>query len=108
MTTLMKERLLEELAAAEAELAEVKAELAEKPDMGPGTGSTGAALWEMNLARRNRLEMRIRELHQALERVRQGTYGRCLVCGAEIDPERLEIVPTATMCADCARRGRHL
>jgi RNA polymerase-binding transcription factor DksA len=30
-------------------------------------------------------------------------YGRCERCGSPIDPERLEILPATTLCADCAR-----
>ncbi len=110
MSTVMiptHERLSEELAAAEAELTEVQVELAEKPDLGPGTGSTGAMTWEMNLARRERIEAQIKMLRQALERTQAGVYGRCQVCGNEIDPERLEILPTATTCANCARKTRY-
>lgn len=98
--------LLAELAEAERDLAEVMAQLAEKPDLGPGTGSTGAALWEMALARREHIETQIKALRLALDRAEKGTYGRCQVCGAEIDPERLEIVLTATTCVSCARRAR--
>ncbi|MFQ5854686.1 MAG: TraR/DksA C4-type zinc finger protein [Anaerolineae bacterium] len=35
--------------------------------------------------------------------MREGTYGRCDRCGAQIDPERLEILPATTLCAACAR-----
>lgn len=101
-----RERLIEELAIAEADLAEVNEQLAEKPDLGPGTGSTGAMNWEMALARKEYIETQIRSLRQALERAQVGTYGRCQNCGKEIEPERLEILPSATTCADCAHKTR--
>ncbi len=54
-----------------------------------------------------RSEMRRRELRrvdEALDRLAGGTYGICDDCDAEIAEERLEILPFATRCVDCARR----
>ena len=47
----------------------------------------------------------IQEIHQirkALKRISEGTYGICAQCGEEIDPKRLEALPTATRCISCA------
>lgn len=41
-------------------------------------------------------------LEQALERLEQGDYGRCEVCGETIPPERLEVRPAARTCVSCA------
>lgn len=106
ITPTPRERILEELETAEADLAKVIAQLEEKPELGPGTGSTGAMTWELALARKERIEEQLKSLRSALDRAQNGAYGRCQVCGAEIDPERLEILPTTTTCADCARKGR--
>ena len=40
-------------------------------------------------------------LDQALERIRNGTYGICSICGGEIGRERMEAVPHATECIRC-------
>jgi DnaK suppressor protein len=40
----------------------------------------------------------------ALQRVQDGTYGRCESCGRPIAPERLAARPTATRCVACAGR----
>jgi len=40
----------------------------------------------------------------ALARLDDGTYGRCQQCGTEIEPERLEALPWATLCIDDKRR----
>ncbi len=45
------------------------------------------------------------EITDALMRIERGEYGRCTACGREIELERLEAVPTATLCADDARRA---
>ncbi len=39
----------------------------------------------------------------ALDRIEQGTYGTCEVCGRPIPRERLDAVPYATLCIDHAR-----
>ncbi len=41
-------------------------------------------------------------LDRAEARLRDGTYGSCLVCGAPIAPPRLEALPAAETCIDCA------
>jgi len=40
----------------------------------------------------------------ALERLDAGSYGRCESCGREIEPDRLEAIPYATLCIECKRR----
>jgi RNA polymerase-binding transcription factor len=39
----------------------------------------------------------------ALEKIRQGNYGRCDTCGQSIKVDRLQAVPYATECIRCAR-----
>lgn len=41
-------------------------------------------------------------LDQALERLEQGDYGQCEVCGEAIPVERLEVRPAARTCVRCA------
>jgi RNA polymerase-binding protein DksA len=48
----------------------------------------------------------LREIDAALERIDEGTYGICQACGKAIEPERLEHLPWATLCAEDARRSR--
>lgn len=40
----------------------------------------------------------------ALRRIDEGTYGNCERCGSQIEPERLEALPWATLCIDDKRR----
>jgi len=44
----------------------------------------------------------IGEYQNAIRRIDQGRYGTCEACGFAIERERLEIVPQATLCAECA------
>lgn len=100
--TLIEEQLKADLREAEKKQQKIDKQLDERPDFGLGTGNTGSQTWEMNLARRDRLAAEIESLQKALHRVRTGTYEQCENCGRRIDPERLEILPTTTLCANCA------
>jgi DnaK suppressor protein len=44
------------------------------------------------------------DIAAALERVRQGSYGTCEECGAEIPEPRLRALPYTRYCVDCARK----
>ena len=46
------------------------------------------------------------EVEAALQRVAEGTYGTCEVCGRPIDPARLEARPTARTCVEHAPAAR--
>lgn len=43
------------------------------------------------------------EIDAALKRIDDGTYGTCANCGKQVLVERLEALPWATLCIDCAR-----
>ena len=40
-------------------------------------------------------------ISNALNRLDQGTYGRCIFCGRRIEPEVLAHTPWATECLEC-------
>jgi DnaK suppressor protein len=40
----------------------------------------------------------------ALRRIREGTFGECIACGAEINPKRLEAVPWTRHCIECQEK----
>jgi DnaK suppressor protein len=42
----------------------------------------------------------LRQVRAALDRIANGTYGRCLVDDAPIDPKRLEAVPWTPYCRE--------
>ncbi len=41
-------------------------------------------------------------VENALSRVENGTYGECEVCGEQIEEQRLEALPYATLCMEHA------
>ena len=57
------------------------------------------ALRKQNLHRMNQID-------QALERIERGDYGKCNLCGREIDLERLETQPEADTCLECSKEAR--
>jgi DnaK suppressor protein len=101
----VRERLGIELAEAERELQELEKQMQQGTEFDLDEDGAATYSWEMALARRDRVTARIEALQGALTRVDAGTYGRCERCGAQIDPERLEILPTTSLCAACARAG---
>jgi DnaK suppressor protein len=48
------------------------------------------------------VEVQRRRVRDALSRIDEGRYGRCEVCGREIDDERLEARPEAVTCREHA------
>jgi DnaK suppressor protein len=48
-------------------------------------------------------EQILEEIDDALERIEQGTFGRCEECGQEIAKERLDAVPYTRYCTQHAR-----
>lgn len=46
----------------------------------------------------------LRQVHQALNRVKDGSYGECVHCGNEIGPKRLEALPWTPYCINCQEK----
>ena len=55
------------------------------------------------LGRANQQELRL--LNDALKRIADGTYGICAKCGEDISQARLDAVPYALICRDCAAQN---
>ncbi len=47
------------------------------------------------------------QIDSALERIDQGNYGTCRICGKPIPEERLEALPYADLCIDDQRKLEH-
>lgn len=56
---------------------------------------------EANKAIVNELEVRLKNVKDALQRIEDGTYGKCAECNGEIDPARLDANPASTTCTNC-------
>ena len=93
-----------------AERDRLRAELAEgivAPD--PMTyGSQAAAATQVfeqqrDLALREKNQQHLAAVEAAIQRLDDGTYGRCLRCGEPIASERLAALPWAAHCIGCQR-----
>lgn len=46
----------------------------------------------------------VQKIRHAEAKVDEGTYGACEACGKEIDSKRLELLPQARLCIECAKK----
>lgn len=51
-------------------------------------------------------EQELARIEAALQRIADGEYGYCVVCGEEIDERRLDLDPSLPSCIECARQSR--
>ena len=58
---------------------------------------------QRDLALRDRSRLELSRVEAALRSIDDGTYGSCTNCGNPIGAERLEAIPWAPTCIDCAR-----
>jgi DnaK suppressor protein len=83
--------------------------LEETGDLAIGAGdhladsATETFMRELDGGLEENAEHLLSEIDAALGRIEEGTFGLCAVCGAQIDEERLEAVPYATLCIDDKR-----
>jgi DnaK suppressor protein len=100
----------EVLEARRRELAEELARLTKPPEPGTnlsfgkriGEGTTQAVERISSTAAARSIAASLAAVDRALEKVDEGTYGQCDNCGRLIPEERLEAVPWAAYCVECA------
>jgi DnaK suppressor protein len=100
-------------AALLAERARLRDELGE-PIQSPGQmtyGSQAAAATfvfeqQRDLALRDHEKHQLAQVDAALAALDGGTYGTCRSCGNPIAPARLEAIPWAQLCIECAGKAR--
>lgn len=49
------------------------------------------------------LKNRLREINQALQKIKKGTYGKCESCQKEIEKRKLEANPATRKCIHCEK-----
>src|SRR3989442_15303584 len=75
-------------------------------------GWTGDLVDQANADTEAELQIRLHQtdgrllgaIEEALDRMRQGTYGVCVVCKQPISKARLEAVPWTHVCRECKER----
>jgi DnaK suppressor protein len=78
---------------------------AEEPHADPFDRIEATESRELDLLSRERLTERLDRILDALNRLRDGSYGTCSECGDAIAPRRLRAIPEATMCVRCQERA---
>ena len=106
-----KRRLREEVERTEDEIARLKSFLESELEPARGGEDGDAADVASDIYEREKalalirtLTDKIHALEHALELVDEGKYGICEMCGEQIAPARLEIVPEATLCVKCQEK----
>ena len=54
------------------------------------------------------LEIRLRNVNSALEKIKTDKYGICEKCDEKISSERLEVSPEAKLCIDCKKSLKNI
>tara|TARA_R110002096_G_scaffold424053_2_gene631698 strand:+ start:589 stop:924 length:336 start_codon:yes stop_codon:yes gene_type:complete len=101
----LEELIVEELDRIRTESKGSEAEReAISPDVSIGRLSRLDAMQMQEVAKEadRRREDRLAHLEMALEKLDNGTYGRCDGCEKDIEFERLKVAPEATRCSSCA------
>ncbi|MDO8498739.1 MAG: TraR/DksA C4-type zinc finger protein [bacterium] len=69
----------------------------------PGTESWKADVHARAVAVKNDLVSLSKKITTSLMSLRNGTYGKCEKCGAQIEVERLKAMPSAGLCVTCSK-----
>ncbi|KAB3535269.1 conjugal transfer protein TraR [Alkaliphilus pronyensis] len=72
-------------------------------DNHPADLGTEMFMAEMQGNLENHERYHLTEIDRALNKIEEGTYGDCNICGKAIPEERLEILPEANICMDCGK-----
>ena len=52
------------------------------------------------------LEKERKEILNTLAKISSGIYGKCEKCSSAINPARLEVMPIAALCMNCAQQNK--
>ena len=70
-----------------------------------GDGTTEAVERLSTTATARSITRSIEDIDRALIKIDDGTYGKCDACGTDIGVARLDALPAASRCVECAARG---
>lgn len=112
MVNALKERLVAEKESIEKELTSFAKEdtasegnwdtkFPKREDADKDEVADDAQEYDNMISVEHSLELKLKEVNVALEKIDQGNYGLCEKCGKEIEAERLDAMPAARLCMDC-------
>lgn len=106
-TKVYEEKLKKEKADIEVELKKIP----EVPNLGDDIEgevfeeeTDEAEEYVTDLGVKDSLKKRLQEINAALEKIGQGTYGKCKQCGGMISEDILNANPEARFCKDCKQQ----
>ncbi len=107
----VRRQLTDDVERLTGELVEVEGDLAGMiENSGEGAGNDQADVGSASFERdqemvivNNARDMLVQSQH-ALERIADGSYGQCEICGNPIGKNRLMAFPRATLCLSCKQR----
>jgi RNA polymerase-binding transcription factor DksA len=73
-------------------------------DQHPADAGTETQYREQSLSLLEQIEAEMNDIEHALQKLADGTYGKCDVCGEAIGDERQKELPATALCIDHARQ----
>ena len=110
--TQQQTKLEEEITRLQQQIQKLKAD---DPFADPDYASDNAAVdtdvreqdyHAINEAQSKELQRRHKEVQNAINKIKKGSYGFCQKCGNDIPMPRLELVPEALYCVKCENEMR--
>ena len=106
MVTDIAQVLAEKRAQLEGQLAELSRPVGEHGEIAfgkrVGEGTSQAVDRLSAVSAHDKLQVLLAEVERAQQKIEEGSYGTCDVCGKPIGPDRLEVRQWATRCVDDA------
>ncbi len=98
-----RDRLVSEVEAIDREGHEALSEASGENNYRDHMADQGSATFarELDMTLDDNVREALDAVNHALLRMEEGTYGTCARCGKTISEERLEAIPTATLCITC-------
>ena len=100
-----RDRLREVIREIEEEREEVRlSETSSERSPDPNTAEGGSLAFELEkeLSVAKNAEDLLAKVDEAIGRIEEGSYGNCVDCGKAIPVARLDALPYATLCVECA------
>jgi RNA polymerase-binding protein DksA len=102
----LRTRLIHEVDSAEESIREDVVKAGDISSLPTHPADADVEGFDVQVAIAQNEERMLEQVETAIERIRLGTYGVCQSCGKSIDTPRLQAVPYAANCIDCARNER--
>lgn len=103
-----KQKLQDEHTQIAEELENLRELMQAEVDVEPDEGDAEIFEREKNAALIAVLERKLSDIESALRSIEKGQYGTCERCGKQIEVERLEVKPDATLCLSCQQEVERL